>query len=76
MKITERTIKFLGKTLCGDNRMLPYKKGHELVDFFVAFGVDDVYKEGFPSRWKYTEDKVREFNNSTTLKLIIDIFTI
>lgn len=43
MKITERTIKFLGKTLCGDNEILPYKKGHELVDFFVEFGADDVY---------------------------------
>lgn len=72
MKITERTIKFLGKTLCGDNRILPYKKGHELVDFFVEFGANDVYGEGFPSRWQYTEDKVREFNNTTTLKSIIE----
>jgi hypothetical protein len=72
MKITERTIKFLGKTLCGDNGILPYKKGHELVDFFVKFGADDVYGEGFPSRWVYTEDKVREFNNTTTLKSIIE----
>lgn len=72
MKITERTIKFLGKTLCGDNGILPYKKGHELVDFFVEFGANDVYGEGFPSRWQYTEDKVREFNNTTTLKSIIE----
>jgi len=72
MKITERTIKFLGKTLCGDNGILPYKKGHELVDFFVEFGANDVYEEGFPSRWKYTEDKIREFNNSATLKQIIE----
>jgi hypothetical protein len=34
MKITERTIKFLGKTLCGNNGIWPYKKGHEHVDFF------------------------------------------
>lgn len=72
MKITERTIKFLGKTLCGDNGILPYKKGYELVDFFVRFGADDLYGEGFPSRWQYTEDKVREFNNSQTLKSIIE----
>lgn len=72
MKITERAIKFLGKTLCGDNGILPYKKGHELVDFFVGFGANDVYSEGFPSRWQYTEDKVREFNNTKTLKSIIE----
>ena len=72
MKITERTIKFLGKTLCGDNGILPYKKGHELVEFFVGFGTNDEYGEGFPSRWQYTEDKVREFNNSITLRYIIE----
>ncbi len=72
MKITERTIKFLGKTLCGDNGILPCKKGRELVDFFVEFGADDVYGEGFPSRWQYTENQVREFNNTATLKSIIE----
>ena len=72
MKITERTIKFLGKTLCGDNRLLPYKSGPKLVYFFVEFGADDQYAEGFPSRWKYTEDKIREFNGSVALKQIIE----
>ena len=72
MRITERTIKFLGKTLCGDNGLLPYKSGPKLVDFFVNFGADDQYGEGFPSRWKYTEDKVREFNDSLILKKIVE----
>lgn len=72
MKITERTIKFLGKTLCGDNGLLPYKSGPKLVDFFVDLGADDQYGEGFPSKWKYTEEKVREFNDSQTLKKIIE----
>lgn len=72
MKITERTIKFLGKTICGDNDILPYKTGQELVDFFVELGANDQYGEGFPSRWKYTEDKIREFNNSEKLSLAIE----
>ncbi|HZW78623.1 MAG TPA: abortive infection family protein [Flavobacteriaceae bacterium] len=42
------------------------------MDFFVEFGADDTYGEGFPSRWKYTEDKVRQFNGSQELKLIIE----
>lgn len=72
MKISERCIKFLGKTLCGDNGLLPYKSGSKLVDFFVNYGSDDQYGGGFPSRWKYTEDKVREFNGTLTLKEIIE----
>lgn len=72
MKITERTIKFLGKTLCGDNGLLPRKSGPNLVDFFVNFGSNDIYGEGFPSRWIYTENKVREYNDSLTLKRIIE----
>ena len=72
MKIKERTIKFLGKTLCGDNSLLPYKSGPKLVEFFIDFGADDRYSDGFPSRWRYTEEKVRQFNNSQTLKKIIE----
>lgn len=72
MKITERTIKFLGRTLCGDNGLLPRKSGPQLVDFFVENGADDIYEQGFPSRWKYTEDKIREFNNTPNLKKIIE----
>lgn len=72
MKITERTIKFLGRTLCGDTDLLPYKSGPKLVDFFVGHGADDRYGEGFPSRWQYTEDKIRQFNNTPTLKNIIE----
>ena len=72
MKITEKTIRFLGKTLCGDNDLLPYKTGPQLVDFFVEYGSDDIYEPGFPSRWRYTEDKIREYNGTNELKLIIE----
>ncbi len=74
MEISERTIKFLGKALCGDNGLLPYRSGPKLVDFFINFGSNDQYGEGFPSRWKYTEDKVREFNGAKVLKEIIESF--
>jgi len=74
MKITEKTIRFLGRTLCGDNGLVPYRTGQKLVDFFVNFGADDEYGEGFPSRWKYTEDKIREFNGTNKLNEIIESF--
>lgn len=72
MKISEKTIKYLGRALCGDKGGMPYKSGQELVNFFVEFGANDRYEEGFPSRWKYTEDKVREYNNTDTLRKIIE----
>jgi hypothetical protein len=72
MKVTEKTIKFLGNALCGDNGLIPYKSGPKLVDFFVNYGADDQYGEGFPSRWKYTEDKIREYNGTKKLKSIIE----
>lgn len=72
MKITEKTIRFLGRALCGDTGLIPYKTGPKLVDFFVNYGADDQYGEGFPSRWKYTEDKIREFNGTKVLKSIIE----
>lgn len=43
-----------------------------MVEFFVTFGANDRYEEGFPSRSKYTEDKVRQFNGTQELKLILE----
>lgn len=72
MKITEKTILFLSKALCGDTGLIPYKSGPQLVDFFVNYGADDQYGEGFPSRWRYTEQKIREYNGTKKLKPIIE----
>lgn len=72
MKVSERTIQFLARGLCGDSGLVPYKTGPQLVDFFVNLGANDQYGEGFPSRWRYTEEKVREFNDSKVLKEIIE----
>jgi hypothetical protein len=72
MKITERTIRFLSRGLCGDTGFVPYKSGPQLVDFFVNYGANDQYGEGFPSRWRYTEDKIREYNGTKFLKLTIE----
>ena len=72
MKISERTIKFLGKALCGDTGLIPYKTGPQLVDFFVNYGANDRYEEGFPTRWRYTEEKIREYNGTKVLKEIIE----
>lgn len=78
MEVSEQTITALQKVITGDpldhsdEAVAPYRKGSELVDFFNQFGVEDRYGQSFPSRWKYTEDKLREFNSTDTLKEIIE----
>ena len=72
MKISELSIEHLGKIVCGDNPYFPYLKGHELVKFFNKFGFIDTYEQGFPTRWRYAEDKVRELNGTNKLRKLIE----
>ena len=52
-----------------------YRSGRQLVSLFVEYGLDDVYGEGFPSRWEYTETSLRRINDSFELpNLICTIF--
>lgn len=75
MQLSEKTIKFLSKAICGDHRITPYKTGPQLVKLFNLYGSTDQYGQGFPSRWEYTENKLREYNGSSSLKAIIeDVF--
>ncbi len=64
MKISERTISAVGKVITGEAGMSPYRSGRVLVKFFNELGSNDVYGEGFPSRWKYTEEKLRALNGT------------
>lgn len=72
MKITERTIQYLSKAIAGDVDYMPYKWWPKLVDFFVEFWSNDYYGQGFPTRWRYVQDKLRVYNNSHILKQIIE----
>lgn len=42
-----------------------------MVRFFNEFGSNDVYAQGFPSRWAYAEDKIRSLNGTPHLPAII-----
>ena len=72
MEISRKTIKHLGKLITGNGGYSPYRSGPQLVDYFVEFGADDYYGNGFPSRWQYVEDKLNQFNNTPVLRLIIE----
>jgi hypothetical protein len=72
MKISRKTIKHIGKLITGDGGYSPYRSGPKLVDYFVEFGADDYYGDGFPSRWQYVEDKLAQFNDTPVLRKIIE----
>ncbi len=72
MKISEFTLKHLAKAVCGDASYTPYIKGYDLVLYFNKYGFNETYGDGFPSRWKYTEDKLRELNGKDAIRQIIE----
>src|SRR5262249_810498 len=71
MKISERTVAALAKIVTGDSKISPYRSGPVLVRLFNEFGANDVYSQGFPSRWSYAEDKIRRLNGSTAMEGLI-----
>ncbi|TBV27676.1 hypothetical protein DMZ43_01095 [Meridianimaribacter sp. CL38] len=72
MKLSDKNIKLLAKSITGDSYNMPYRTGQELVSFFNEIGANDEYGEGFPTRWRYAEAKIREFNNTLKIKHIIE----
>jgi len=75
MKIARNTLSELVKIVTGDTKMSPYRSGPMLVRLFNEFGSNDFYEQGFPSRWKYTEEKLLPLNETSSLrKLINNIF--
>lgn len=67
LKISERTIKALGKVVTGDGNLSPYRSGPDLVSLFNDLGLNDIYEQGFPSRWAYAEGAIRRLNGKPEL---------
>ncbi len=68
MKISERTVKRLGEIITGDKGIPPYRGGPKLVSFFNECGTNHTNGQGFPSRWMFAEDCIRQFNDTPTMK--------
>lgn len=62
MKIARNTLAELVKIVTGDTQISPYRSGQILVNLFNEFGANDFYEQGFPSRWKYAEEKLLSLN--------------
>lgn len=74
MKISNKVIEQLGRLIAGDTGVAPYRTGPELVQFYNECGFDDVYGEGFPSRWRYSSDRIGTANGSDSLRIILEEF--
>lgn len=72
MKLSGRTIKKLALCITWDNELFIYRSGPQLIDFFIDFWWNDSYGAGFPSRWKYAEDKIKEYNWTNIISKIIE----
>jgi Abortive infection C-terminus len=70
--LTQRSLKQLAGIVTGDTKRSPYRSGPQLVGFFNELGDNDTYAQGFPSRWKYAEEKIQRRNNLTDLTKIIN----
>jgi len=71
VRISQRSVSALVKIVTGDSQISPYKSGSVLVKLFNEFGANDVYGQGFPSRWKYAEEKLRSINGTDHLPALI-----
>lgn len=53
------------------NEETDYRKGFQLVNFFNSLGFNDIYGQGFPSRWVYTDQKLEVINGTPRMEQCI-----
>lgn len=76
MKLSSKTLEKLRKIINGDDTS-DYRSGSALVKFFNELGFRDVYGQGFPSRWVYTDEKLQIINGTPELdKCIKNTFAV
>jgi len=72
MQIQQKTLEKLRNLI---NEETERRSGPKLVEFFNDLGSNDVYAQGFPSRWIYTDSKLSKINGTPELdKCIKNIF--
>lgn len=64
MEISQKTLEKL-RTLI--NEETEYRSGPKLIAFFNDLGFSDVYGQGFPSRWMFTDEKLSKINGTADL---------
>lgn len=76
MLLNQKTLEKLRCIINGDETS-DYRSGPKLVDFFNTLGFNDTYGQGFPSRWKYTDERLTTLNGTPELdKCIKNTFAV
>ncbi|MCX8473993.1 MAG: hypothetical protein ORN85_10145, partial [Sediminibacterium sp.] len=74
MILQEKTLEKLREII---NDKSEYRTGPKLVEFFSKLGFNDTYGQGFPSRSKYTDEKLSQINGKPELdKCIKEVFAV
>ena len=71
MKLSMRSLESLGNIVTGDNKLSPYRSGPQLVRLFNEYGTNDIYGQGFPSRWQFAQEKLVALNDTPALGSLI-----
>lgn len=66
MQLSDKTLEKLREIINGDGTP-DYRSGPKLVNFFNDLGFHDQYGQGFPSRWFYTDEKLKVINGTPEL---------
>jgi hypothetical protein len=64
MVLKQKTLEKLRTII---NEESEYRSGPQLVSFFHDLGFNDQYGQGFPSRWIYTDEKLKNINGAPEL---------
>lgn len=64
MELSQKTLEKLRVLI---NEETEYRSGPKLVSFFNELGFNDVYGQGFPSRWQFTDEKLSKLNGTADL---------
>lgn len=70
MHLSAKTLEKLREIINGDGTS-DYRSGPKLVDFFNDLGFHDQYGQGFPSRWFYTDERLKLINGNPELEKCI-----
>lgn len=64
MIINQKTLEKLRNLI---NEETEYRTWPKLIAFFSDLGFNDTYGQGFPSRWKYTDERLEKINGTSDL---------
>lgn len=77
VRLSGQSLKRLREIVNGDSRdgneiVSSYRSGPDLIGLFNDYGRSDIYGDGFPSRWLYSDQCLRELNGTDRMLAFIE----